>query len=327
MIRGTGGAIPRTRIARSCDMAVPTNPTILLPLDGSELAEKAIWLAARIADRMRGQVLLLSVPEVYGLDPAWYSGATIEAGAPMIPVDELMADARGKCESYMSEATRKLEGQGISVDAVIVEAAAEQAIVATAEERGAWLIVMASHGWGGMTRWALGSTADKVLRSATTPVAIVRADAEHIDPKLDQLMLALDGSREAEAALIRMRVLAQALDSHLSIVHVIVEPTIAFESAALLEAEAQHHARMERYFAGIVEELREYGVEADYELLVGQDPAAALLDRQALDDVDLLAITTHGHGGISRLAFGSVADRVLRSANTPVLVHRIDEEE
>jgi nucleotide-binding universal stress UspA family protein len=308
-------------------MTVPTNPTILLPLDGSALAERATWLAAEIADRMHGRVLLLSVPEVYGLDPAWYSGATVDAGAPMIPVDELMAEARGTCEKYVAEAAGKLEDRGVSVDTIVAEDAPGRAIVAAAEETDAWLIVMATHGWGGMTRWALGSVADKVLRTANTPVAVVRSDAEHIDPKLDQLMVALDGSREAEASLARMRAMAQALDSRLTLVHVIVEPTIAFESAALLEAEAQHYARMEQYFTGLVEQLREYGVESDFELLVGQDAATALLDREARDDVDLLAITTHGHGGISRLAFGSVADRVLRSANTPVLVHRIDEEE
>ena len=59
-------------------MAHPSGPTVLLPLDGSELAERAMWLAVEIVDRMTGHLLIINVPEVYGLDPAWYSGATID---------------------------------------------------------------------------------------------------------------------------------------------------------------------------------------------------------------------------------------------------------
>jgi nucleotide-binding universal stress UspA family protein len=151
----------------------------------------------------------------------------------------------------------------------------------------------------------------------------VRADAEHIDPKLDQLMVALDGSREAEAVLERTWPMARALGSHVTLVHVVVEPTIALSSAELLEAEAAHRARMERYFQSRAAEMGDDGIPCSYELLTGEDPAETLLARQEQDDVDLLAITTHGHGGLSRWAFGSVADRVLRSANTPVLVQRI----
>jgi len=305
---------------------VTDGATVVLPLDGSQLAEMAIPMAARIAggegEPVGGTVILLGVPEVYGLEPSWHSGATIDAGAPMVPADQLMADARAKTELYLTSVAGHLAELGVRSEIVVADVDPERAIVDAAAERGATMVVMASHGWGGVAAVALGSTTDKVLRSSTVPVLVVRSGAEHVDPRLDHLMVALDGSPGSEVVLEPMRDLALDLGSALTLVHVVVEPTIAPETAALLEAESKHVADMRRYLGAIVTDLRLDGIDARRELLAGADPAEVLLERQARGDVDLLGLTSRAPEGWPKLSVPSVTDRVLHGAHAPVLVQR-----
>lgn len=297
-------------------------PTIILPLDGSDLSDQARALAVAIASRVNARLVLVTAPEVYGLDMAWYSGAAPEAALPMVPVTELMAEARRVAADYLAQQQASLEPQGLTVATIVVDDMPARAIVQAAEAEGAWLIVMATHGRGGLTRWALGSVADKVLQTAEAPVLVVRSGARHVAPEIDQILVPLDGSRLAEAVLPGVARLAKAFDALVTLAFVSQEARLGMETAQMSEAQRHEVERMAAYLDGQAARLREQGIATETEMLAGDNPAEVLLGRVGRGDVDLVALTTHGRGGLSRWAFGSVADRLIRHADSPTLILR-----
>ncbi len=300
----------------------PAQPTIILPLDGSDLSNQARDLAVAIASRANARLTLVTAPEVYGLDMAWYTGAAPEATLPMVPITELMAEARRAAADFLAAQQAALEPQGLTVSTVVIDDMPARAIVQAAEDEEAWLIVMATHGRGGLTRWALGSVADKVLQTAAAPVLVVRAGTRHITPDFDQILVPLDGSRLAEAVLPSVTRLATAFGSLVTLAFVSQEARLGMETAKMTEAQQREVERMAAYLAEQVERLRAAGVTAESEMLAGENPAEVLLHRVGRGDIDLVALTTHGRGGLSRWAYGSVADRLIRHADSPTLILR-----
>ena len=157
--------------AREEAMADPCLPQrILVPLDGSELAEQVLPLAASIARQAEAEVTLthsiawarMAVVEPYGYGTG-FSAATL--------LDEAEAGAK----EYLSRVQRQLAADHVPVQTTISLERAPEAILDYAEERQISLIIMSTHGRGGLGRWVLGSTADRVLRGATVPVLLVRA--------------------------------------------------------------------------------------------------------------------------------------------------------
>jgi nucleotide-binding universal stress UspA family protein len=298
---------------------------ILVPLDGSDLAEQVLDLASEIARRLGGSLILISVPEVYGLEPAWYGGATLEAGAPIIPIDEFMTESRHEAAKYLGDRKADLERRGVSVATIIGEESPAESIAHTAESQDVVLVAMASHGRRGISRWAFGSVADKVLHITSRPVLIVRSATRPAPTTLSHILVALDGSALAEAVLPWAELLARAFGAHLTLAHVTVEVERMRRPDAILAAEREHAERMSRYLEDVAERLRNSGLEATAESLEGEDITTTLLTWQEAHGSDLIALTTHGRAGLRHLAFGCIADRVLQTATTPVLLQRIAE--
>jgi nucleotide-binding universal stress UspA family protein len=138
---------------------------ILVPLDGSELAEHALPIAAELARRAGAAVILMR-----GVSMVTESLGMLAAGAP-----ELMGLAEDGARGYLGEVARGLAGQGLTVVIEIRLDPAADGILACAEEQAADLIVMSTHRRGGLGRWVYGSVADRVLRGAPIPMLLVRA--------------------------------------------------------------------------------------------------------------------------------------------------------
>jgi nucleotide-binding universal stress UspA family protein len=305
-------------------MNEPTSPgpTILVPLDGSALSEKALDPAAAIAQRMGGTVLLLAVPMIYGMDAAWYP-ATPYSGAELIPVQELKEQARTETSAYLDGWVRRLTERGVAAQAITADLDPAEAIVRAAADRSAWLIAMATHGQGGLSRWAFGSVTSEVVHTATTPLLLIRAAATHVQAELHHILVALDGSEAAEAVLPRVQPLAAAFGAWVTLAQAVIEPAGLTWTTELEAAKSHYLQDQEAYMAGIAARMGEAGVEAHIEMLAGDDAAHTLLERLARGDVDLVALTTHGRTGLARWTLGSVSDRVVRSAEIPVLLERI----
>jgi nucleotide-binding universal stress UspA family protein len=160
---------------------------ILVPLDGSKLAECAlphVEILAKGGDTE--EVILVSVTErvqsYRASGNASQSVGSSMAGwgeISMPPGQRLVPEAFGKKEKqaqrYLDRIAKKLAAKGLNVSTEVLLWKPAEAIVGYAKESGCDLIVMASHGRSGLSRWAYGSVADKVLRSSCIPVLMVRA--------------------------------------------------------------------------------------------------------------------------------------------------------
>ncbi|GIW08026.1 MAG: universal stress protein [Dehalococcoidia bacterium] len=148
---------------------------ILLTLDGSELAELAIPHAVAMAKQFGARLIVLRVvpPVVQPLDVDY--GLSAPYGYEKI----IEAETQGAAE-YLANVVKSFEAEGLTVETVTPLGEPATAILETAHDRGAKLIVMATHGRSGFRRLVFGSVADRVLREAETPVLLVRGhDQDH----------------------------------------------------------------------------------------------------------------------------------------------------
>ncbi|MCW5881672.1 MAG: universal stress protein [Anaerolineae bacterium] len=289
--------------------------TILVPLDGSPLGEYALPTATDLAHRSRAQLLLVRAAR----------HDTDEAAAYL---DQLPAEAFGLPTDPMAEDLPASSRLPPCLRLVIPGDPAE-AILAAARDNAADLIVMTTHGRGGLRHLLLGSVAEKVIAASPLPVWVVRASHPSLPSVVDipvEILVPLDGSPFAEAALPVARQLASVLHAGILLVHAIeptsladdlllTQPIIPPETALLDASEAR------TYLGDWVERLRLEGRPA--RLIVADGTARDVLLREsAAPGIRLVVIATHGRTGLRQTLFGSVAHDVLRHGTLPVVLVR-----
>ncbi len=297
---------------------------ILVPLDGSPLAEGILPYVKVLAKALHSRVVLLHAAEASPLD---HRDPELEPYAT-----ETVERIRPLAESYLEEVAEDLRRDSLQVEKKVAQGKAADEIVDYAEGQGVDLIAMSTHGRSGLARWVVGSTADKVLRSADRPLLLVRPrDDETAEPAtgaLSRIVVPLDGSPAAETVLTFVEHLSRALGLEITLVQVIgVETTVQF-GPMVPDSWPVPNDVLERidvvasgYLAGIARELEHKGLSAQWEVLRGS-PAHRLVDFASEDPGSLVAMTTHGRSGFRRWVMGSVADHVVRNTGEPVLVVR-----
>jgi nucleotide-binding universal stress UspA family protein len=286
--------------------------TILLPLDGSPLAERALTYAAVLARRCEARVVLVeAVPSrsLPGVDPS-----------------DAQAELHRHAESYLNVAAGRLSAAGIATETHVVIADPVQAILDAAARQHADLIVMSTHGRGGLGRMLYGSVADQVLRRATVPVLLVPSIVEHAwpaeGPRL--LLLPLDGSGLATEAFASATLLAEPFDSQLALLHVVppMPHPVPGEGYAYASCgEDAEVAEAQRYLDNRATRFARCGVSVSTSVVVG-DPARVIGEVAREQNADVVVMATHGRGGLSRLMLGSVATATLRHTTVPLLLVR-----
>jgi nucleotide-binding universal stress UspA family protein len=234
---------------------------------------------------------------------------------------EVEAPGSADAVARVTDLVSTLRGQGLDAWMRIYEGPAGQVILDAADQERADVIVMSTHGRGGLGRWLYGSVADEVLRRATRPVGLVSATCDRVwEPgRAFRILVPLDGSDFAELAIEPAAATATALNGELLFLRV-VEPTDEasvlgppYLQAALdgargyLDRVAAHPS-----LAGLTVGLR---VEAG-------DPSTTIAAVARREDADLIVMATHGSGGLLRLTLGSVASDTLHRATTPLLLVR-----
>lgn len=295
---------------------------ILLPLDGSPLAEHVLQHIAWLAAPATTELILVNAIESwrYALADGQFAWS------------DLAAALRSDAEVYLAAQRQQLQRLGYQVTTSVVEGDAAQVILDLAQTAGADLIAMSTHGRVGFTRWALGSVAERVLHGAQIPVFLVRAAMAPRTGKLQTILLPLDGSATAEQALAEAQALALANDAHILLFQVIQRldegsQRLLFKNEAAGKAAlAAERAQIESYLAQIALKLEEAGVASSYRIAV-DDPDRAICDMTKNKKVDLLVMGTHGRTGMRRWVYGSVANKVLRGASCPLLLVRTQFEE
>jgi nucleotide-binding universal stress UspA family protein len=290
---------------------------ILIPLDGSPIADQALPLAKMFAVRFQSSVVLFQAIEFLG---------------KRRPVQDTAADADDQLElsrtralEYFETIERDFPG-GLSVEHEVRVGSAATEILALAESAQVDLIVMVTHGSTGLQRWVYGSVADKVLSGSRLPILLVRAsEAPHAMALTRRILVPLDGSALAERALAPALCLAKAFDAQVLLFRA-QEPAPYVESAfgagaseaALDEALG---AMVEEYLTGQTRAVRSQGVRVSWVMKFGM-AAEGILEVAQKHTVDVVVMSTHGRSGAGRWIMGSVADRVLRASQIPVLLIR-----
>lgn len=296
--------------------------TIMVPLDGSEFARQAVPRAVSLARRAEARLLLARVH--HGFPPA----DPEEAPRSLVEADRQL-EAREREE--LAAAAEDVRSRGVEVETAFEEGPVAQALVRRAEEA-ADLVVMSTHGRSGFSRFWLGSVADHLIRSCGVPLFLVRpaedgADAVAEAPDLDHVLVPLDGSRVAGHVLGPATAVGELYGARFTLVRVI-QPVVlpgygygdlpdGLDGEAMEAMEETAGRQLERD-AG---KLRERGLRVEVEIVRDPSVPGALLEAVDRLDADLLALATRGAGGLERMLLGSVADKVLRGAEGPLLVH------
>lgn len=188
---------------------------------------------------------------------------------------------------------------------------------------------MTTHGRGLVTRFWMGSVADELVRTLEVPVLLVRdeTDADRVMPR--RILVPLDGSRRSETALDYASRLARLSGGSVELVQV-VPPLVPLAiggtpmAPSLVPPTDDDLLRTSaaEYLESRAEWLRADGVEVSTRVVVDSSPARAIVETAEQAGVDLVAIATHGAGGIRRVVLGSVTDKVLRASPRPLLVFR-----
>jgi nucleotide-binding universal stress UspA family protein len=295
---------------------------ILVPLDGSETSEQALAYARLVAGPLVAKVQLV---RVYSTPPA-------ELSEPSrgIYLDQVSETSRNLAEDYLREKAGQLSEAGLSVVTSVLEGDAATVIVDEAEKQPETLIVMSTHGRSGITRWTMGSVTDKVLRASGYPILIIPS-TETVLPDheagLEGFIVALDGSTMAEQVLPHSIALSRALSVGITLVRAI--PSAA-EYLGYMDYPMPNYDEL---YQQLVDDARQYletmksqvdglGVPRVEARLVYGNAAEAIHQSAREMPGSAVAMTTHGRSGLGRWVLGSVADRVVRHAEGPVLLVR-----
>lgn len=296
--------------------------SIVVPLDGSAFGKRALPLALALARRSDAAVHLVHVHEP--ILEAWNQPPEVTQ-----VYDQLRQQMRTDVTALAAQLTREAS---LEVDAEFLDGPIVPTLQRFLAARPADLVVMMTHGRGGLRRAWLGSVADGLVRQSPVPVLLVRPGAEWpgklSEPLFRRVLVPLDGSTEAEE-LLNHAVHLGAPDATVYTLLTILGPTPsllypgpvpALPAGASLP-ESQRKAAL-AYLTRVADELRDAGVAVETRVIVHEQTAQGILEQMDALQADAIALSTHGRGGAARLLLGSVADKVLRGTSVPVLVYR-----
>ncbi len=296
---------------------------ILVPLDGSKLAEAAVPIAASLAQTLNAPVTLLHI---------------IEQDAPQEIHKERHITQADEASAYMEEVAKRGFPSGVKVDTHVHTAAVKDVPASIVEhalmEFQPDLIIMCTHGRGGVRDLLYGSIAQQVVAQGSTPLLLIQPGAENPGPfKLENILVPLDTGPAHDAGLSIMQELAAAYKSTIHLLTVVPTfSTITGETAAtgsllpattsaLLDIDVEN---AEEDLLVHMDELKQSGLQVTAEVARG-DPATEIVSIAARLHTDLLVLTTHRKAGAAAFWARSVAPNVVRRARLPILLVPIEE--
>jgi nucleotide-binding universal stress UspA family protein len=288
---------------------------IIVPLDGSDLAETALPYAAALAEALQTHLVLVT---------AW-EGTESELGTtfPSMAM-EIEKSATNYFTMYL-DGIRARFGRADQTRTMVRPGEAAEEILKAIDETGARMLVIATHGRSGVGRWVYGSTAGRLLRASHVPVVAV---GPNVRPRstdavaIKHLMVPLDGSPLSEEALPVAQVIAKALGARLSLVRSVRWAVQAYPyslpDAYIPQIDEEMEAGAKVYLRRMEEGLKG---KVDVDAFVVRGAVAdGLMDVAEKQAVDLVVMTTHARTGIARAALGSTADRMLQGLAPVMLV-------
>jgi nucleotide-binding universal stress UspA family protein len=290
---------------------------ILIPLDGSRLAECALPHGLAMALAVNAHLTLVEVVE------------QAQIGGRTRAIDPMEWEfSKAEAESYLERVADRLTSVGVLPGRALLEGPPAVRVIDYADANGVDLVVLSSHGRSGLSGWNVSGVGLKVLLRAHRSILLVPAyrpaDADLLGLRYRRVLVPLDGSERAELVIPVVSALATRHQCEVVLAHVVRRPelprraTASKEDHALAEVIAERNsAEAARYLAEVQARLT---LPATTRLLTSDHVANALEELAAQEDVDLVALTAHGHsGGVAR-PYGSLAVHFIAYGNTPLLV-------
>lgn len=300
--------------------------SVVVPLDGSAFGEHAFPLALEIVQRSGGTLHLVHVhprPDLpFGL------GGMPYIGDPDNPA------ARDQEQAYLNGvADRLLQQANVPISCALTAGPVARTLEECIGSVCADLVVMSTHAHAGLTRLRRNRIAEKCANSLEVPILLVRGDetaAPEQAPELGHILIPLDGSEFAETMIPFATSLGRRFDASFTLLRVIPPPVIT----SLIGSDAHGHYRMkeahsvaQRYLDRVAERMRKDGLRVETQVVGTAQPAAAIAEFAAANEIDLIAMEAHPRGSLARMLGQSVADGVLRGSTVPVLIHHPDDAE
>ncbi|MDA1188929.1 MAG: universal stress protein [Chloroflexi bacterium] len=295
---------------------------VLVTLDGSPLAEQALPYARLLS---KGLGIPLVLFRAYNPMPDM---AYPPSGAAWDRISDMMRD---EAAGYLTRQAKLLRNGDVDATTAMEAGNPTDEIIQEAERQRTTLVVMTTHGRSGVARGILGSVATRVVNAGNIPVFLVKAKDKPASANsitLDTILVALDGSPLAEQALPHVNTLAKSLDLNVVLlnIHEQMHVEVDFIGRSKSPNEKsfrEYEAKAAEYLEKLATKVKGQGVTKVEQRIEHGQPADVFADIARDLPNSFIAITTHGRSGLGRWIMGSVADRVVREANVPVLMTRV----
>jgi nucleotide-binding universal stress UspA family protein len=286
---------------------------VVVPLDGSTHAAKALPVAKLICRTMGATLHLLS---------------SVKNKTPE-QMEQFEENAHGR-SVYLQKLSEVLESEGYKTSFAVRPGYLADVTADYVEEHEIDLVILSTHGKSGEKNWQRGGVTRKLVQKIWKPILMVQAipDAVHILPALKHILVALDGSLYSERTLPYARTLANAFRSDIYLLSVPAVPSAADYRAPaeyLETLRTNKDANMRKFLHAVARSLRKEGLRV-LTLVTGSIPAKTVVDVSKEKHIDLIMLTSRGRGGLKLLFMGSVADQVIEGADCMVFIMPIPEE-
>ncbi len=296
---------------------------ILVPLDGSQLAECVLPHSIAIASSFDAEITLLRVLEKN------------QAGTPAQIFDLLNWQInKTKATLYLEKTRIRLEEARIRAQATVLEGLVAEGITEYAQNKGMKLIVLSSHGHTGQSKWGISNIAQKIILNAPTSVLIVRAYQHDIRagtlmdiPAYQRILVPLDGSQRAENVLPIVTQLARFHKSQIHLVHVVQTPEMARQMPPLPEdidlsnrVVARNQEEAGRYLEQMKTRSILEGIPVQVHLLTSDNTAVALHQLAEQEHMDMVALSAHGYSGNQQWPYGGMVNNFILYGKVPLLI-------
>jgi nucleotide-binding universal stress UspA family protein len=297
--------------------------TILVPLDGSQLADCVLPHVVAITRSFDAEVTLLRVLEKN------------QAGTSAQMFDLLNWQInKTKSTLYLEKTKARLQELSIRARTAVIEGLVAEGIIEYTQNQGMKLIVLSSHGRNGLTQWGISSITQKIILSAQTSLLIVRAhqygvyaDELSVAPLYQRILVPLDGSQRAENVLPIITQLAHYHNSQVHLAHVVKTPEMARQMPPApedVDLTTRVVERNREEAANYLEQLRSRsyleGIDVHTHLVISDHAAVALHQLEEQEQIDIVALNAHGYSGNHQWPYGSMVNNFILYGKVPLLI-------
>jgi nucleotide-binding universal stress UspA family protein len=297
--------------------------TILVPLDGSQLADCVLPHVVAITRSFDAEITLLRMLEKN------------QAGVSAQMFDLLNWQInKTKSALYLEKTKARLQDLGLRARTAVIEGLVAEGIIEYAQSQGMKLIVLSSHGRNGLTQWGISSITQKIILSAQTSLLIVRAhqygvyaDELSAAPLYQRILVPLDGSQRAENVLPIITQLAHYHNSQVHLAHVVKTPEMARQMPPApedVDLTTRVVERNREEAANYLEQLRSRsyleGIDVHAHLITSDHAAVALHQLEEQEQIDIVVLNAHGYSGIHQWPYGSMVNNFILYGKVPLLI-------